>query len=42
LAEIPKEEMNVFRNICVELFIMTDPKFHFEMLNNFEELGKHN
>lgn len=40
LKEMSKAEMNVFRNICVELFIMTDPKFHFEMLAKFQMLLK--
>lgn len=30
LEKISKEEMRVFRNICVELFLMTDPSFHFK------------
>lgn len=27
-----REEINIFKNICIELFIMTDPKYHFKNL----------
>ena len=32
------EEFKIFRNICVEIFLMTDPQYHFEILNKFKAL----
>ncbi len=38
LANMKKDEFQEFRKICIELILMTDPKYHFVHLKKFDSL----